>query len=289
MKEIIGWLLTIERLAAAYYREVSDTLKGEKVFSEYFRHLSDEENGHYKVMESALEYLQHHRLPPASITVDNDTKEKIETVFIRNRELLAAGDSSREKILNCLTSTELSEWNDIFIYVVNTLKEERQFMSAAAMMHQHLTSIENFVESLPEGAAYLKLFKNLPTVWKEQILIIDDDQPICDFLKKLLSHAGQIETACNGKEGLQKVGEKYYDVIISDVQMPVMDGIEFFRQAASRDPLLGQRIVFFTGSPKQEIIAFFREHDLRYLIKPAPIREIVRKVAEILPNADREP
>ena len=289
MKEIVEWLLAIEQLAGAYYREVSEALKGDATFSPFFHQLSDEENGHYKVMESALEYLKYHRLPPSSITVDQHTKEKIESVFVRNREILAARDYSKGIILDCLTAAELSEWNDIFIYVVNTLKEDREFMAAAAMMHRHMSVIENFVESLPEGVSYLKRFKNLPPVWKEQILIIDDDQPISDFLKKLLSHAGQIEIAFNGKEGLQKVKENYYDVIISDVQMPVMDGIEFFRHATSHDPQLGQRIIFFTGTPKNEIIEFFERANLRYLIKPAPIRDIVKKVAEILPAADREP
>ena len=125
-------------------------------------------------------------------------------------------------------------------------------------------------------------------MWKEQILIIDDDPGIVLFLRMLCSDMGNVETAVNGKAGLEKVKEKYFDVIISDVKMPVMDGLEFYNAASAIDPKIGQRIIFFTGAPNQAQAEFFRARQLRYLIKPAPIREIVKKVAEILPAAGRE-
>jgi CheY-like chemotaxis protein len=120
------------------------------------------------------------------------------------------------------------------------------------------------------------------------MLIIDDDAPLAQFLTRLFSDDAQIETACNGSEGLEKVKEKYFDVIISDMQMPVMDGMEFYRRAAAYDPLIGQRTLFFTGTTKPEVAEFFRKNSLRYLMKPAGIREIVKKVAEIMPDVDKE-
>ena len=288
MRDIIEWLLKIETLAGAFYKEASKRFEKDVKLSEFFLHLAEEEGSHFYAMQDALEHLQRHVVPPPAIIVDEATKGQIEGTFERNLELLRADNCGRDNVLNCTAITEFSEWNHIFMYVVNTIKEERQFMHVAAGMHHHVTDIENFLESLPEGRNHLHIVKRLPRVWKEQILIIDDELPISEFLRKLFSDIGQVETAANGRDGLAKVKEKYFDVIISDVKMPVMDGIEFYQAAAAIDPQIGQRIVFFTGTPDQAHIEFFRAKQLRYLIKPAPIREIVRKVAEIMPKADRE-
>ena len=288
IKEIVQWLLKMEWKAGAFYNEASKRLEKDERLSKFFLHLGEEEALHFQVMKGALEYLEHHVVPSSAIIVDIDTREKIEGTFERNIELLRTDNWGRDNILHCVAMTEFSEWNHIFTYAINNLKEERQFMSVAASMQHHVTEIETFLKSLPEGRSHLHIIMSLPLVWKEQILIIDDDLAIADFLRKLFSDIGQVETAVNGRDGLAKVKEKYFDVIISDVQMPVMDGIEFFRQAVAHDPQLGQRILFFTGSSKQEHVDFFGAHNLRYMRKPAPIREIVRKVSEILPQADRE-
>ena len=282
LKETIDWLLTIEHLACAFYGEVAEGFKKDEKISKFFRLLSGEEAWHAKVMESASEYLVQHTAPPFSISVDDETKEKIEIPFAKNRDLLSAGNFSRGSIMDCLATTEFSEWNDIFIYAMNSLKEEREFMPVVAKMHGHLREIEQFMESLPEGRKHLYIIKSLPRVWKEHILIIDDDQPIIEFLKKLFEHEGDVETAQNGREGLQKIKDKYFDVIISDIDMPVMDGIEFYSQASAYDPQIGKRVIFFSGFSKGEHTDFIRKNNLKYLIKPAPIREIVKKVSEIL-------
>jgi CheY-like chemotaxis protein len=197
-------------------------------------------------------------------------------------ELSAADKFSMQNVIDCLVTTEFSEWNDIFIYVVNVLAKEREFMPVAAKIHGHLKEIENFVGSLSEGQKYLYVIKSLPHVWKEHILIIDDDLLIVQFLRSLLYHEGEIETAMNGRDGLQKIKEKYFDVIISDINMPVMDGLEFYNQAFAYDPSIKERIMFLGGLPKPEQVEFFHKNNLRYLRKPAPIKEIVKNVSEIM-------
>ena len=57
------------------------------------------------------------------------------------------------------------------------------------------------------------------------ILIVDDDSEIAQYIKTELSNWYRFERACNGKEGLKMLLTGKYDLVISDVMMPEMDGI----------------------------------------------------------------
>jgi len=60
------------------------------------------------------------------------------------------------------------------------------------------------------------------------ILIIDDEKAIRKTLSEILSFEGyKVDEAGDGEEGLKKFGQKNYDVVLCDIKMPKMDGIEF--------------------------------------------------------------
>ena len=108
---------------------------------------------------------------------------------------------------------------------------------------------------------------------KKLLLVIDDDS-VAKLLQTILSTEGKIDVATNGKEGLQLVRENYYDLIISAVEMPLVDGLKFFTQAKVLSPELNKRFLFFTGAPTPDRLSFFRDENLRYLVKPSTINEI---------------
>jgi CheY-like chemotaxis protein len=282
LKETIAWLLNIEHLAGVFYREVAERFAEDEKFSKFFRHLSGEEAWHAKILERAAKSFAGHAPSDFLISVDTETREKIEGPLIKNRELLSAGNLSKENVMDCLATTEFSEWNDIFVYVIKSLGETGEFMSVSAKMQGHLREIEQFMEATPEGRERLYILKSLPRIREEHILIIDDALYITEFLSRLLRHQGRIEVAHNGRDGLRKIRERYFDVIISDISMPLMDGIEFYRHASAYDPEIGRRIMFFSASLSPEHTDFLQKNRLRYLLKPAPLREIVRSVSEIL-------
>ena len=74
--------------------------------------------------------------------------------------------------------------------------------------------------------------------------------------------------------GLEKVKENYYDLIVSAVEMALVDGLDFFNQAKEHAPDLNERFLFFTGVPTSDRISFFQDENLKYLIKPSSINEI---------------
>ncbi len=287
MQRTIEWLTNIEGLAAAFYKDVSETFREDGRISEFFSHLATEEGLHLQLMKNALNYLPGLKEKVSPFLVDSSTREKIEDAFSASGELLASGDLDRGRLLDCLVTAEFSEWNDIFVFVIRSLKEvDREFPRAAAKIQQHLREIEGFLEELPEGRKYRHVIRCLPPVWNEKILIVEDQEAVREFLGAVLKHEGAIETARDGQEALAKVKDGYFDVIFSDVGLPLMDGVEFYKKAVETDPGIGDRFLFITGRPDEKYLSFFERNNLRYLLKPASIREIKRHVDEILSRAE---
>ena len=142
--------------------------------------------------------------------------------------------------------------------------------------------IKNFLMSIPEKQKYVERFKIIPDVWKKKILIVDDYKPFVDLLSTLLGGEGVIDTANNGAEGLSKLGTTYYDAIISDVDMPTLDGISFYKEAYKNEPNIRERFIFLTGSANKTHLVFFEENALHYLKKPFEIDVLQKAVHDIL-------
>jgi two-component system nitrogen regulation response regulator NtrX len=78
----------------------------------------------------------------------------------------------------------------------------------------------------------LNIFKSMA-----DILIIDDEKAIRKTLSEILSFEGyKIDEASDGEEGLRKFRERNYDVVLCDIKMPKIDGIEFLQKAGESNP-----------------------------------------------------
>ncbi len=70
-----------------------------------------------------------------------------------------------------------------------------------------------------------------------EILIIDDEKAIRKTLSEILSFEGyKIDEAADGEEGLKKFSQKNYDIVLCDIKMPKLDGIEFLEKAREINP-----------------------------------------------------
>lgn len=79
------------------------------------------------------------------------------------------------------------------------------------------------------------------------VLVLDDDDKILRLLKIFLRQLGyNVTTALNGREGIQMMLENRFDLIIVDIQMPVVDGLEFAEEALTLWPW--EKIIFCTGN-----------------------------------------
>jgi CheY-like chemotaxis protein len=215
--------------------------------------------------------------------VDENIKAKIEEHFLKCGEEVSIGNISKKELLGALLAAESSEWNDIFLYAVNSLQaQSKELQFIAATMQAHIDRIEGYFKTLPEADDYLEVIKEIPRVWDKRILIVDDQPIILNILKAILEDLAVIETAEDGHKALSKVKGQYFDVIISDVSMPLLNGIEFYSQASKHDPDIGNRFLFYTGNPTDEYLRFFSDNNLQHLSKPAPIEQIQKSIRDML-------
>ncbi|MCK5230882.1 MAG: response regulator, partial [Desulfobulbaceae bacterium] len=73
------------------------------------------------------------------------------------------------------------------------------------------------------------------TTEKNRVLLVDDDQVLRELLADLLSGNGyEVEEAANGLEALERVESRHYDHVITDLNMPEMDGLSFLKEVGKK-------------------------------------------------------
>lgn len=283
MEDLVAWLIHIEHLAGSFYRNAANACRGNEQLAGFLGRLADEEAWHGRIMENIADYLEKNRNVLSDIALDEAAKNRIETPFRESVGGGGPGPPGSKRIIDCVVAAEFSEWNDIFVYVMNTVKEAgKDFAFTASKMQAHKRHIERFLEGFPEGRESLQAMRRLPSVWQPRILVVEDYEGVREFLSAVLSAEGVVDTAENGKEALERTEQRYYDLIVSDMDMPVMNGIEFYDAASVTDPLLADRFLVLTGNPTDRIAEFIGKHGLRYLRKPMQLQDLTGAVKGLL-------
>jgi two-component system, cell cycle response regulator CpdR len=114
-----------------------------------------------------------------------------------------------------------------------------------------------------------------------RILLAEDDDSLRGFLARALERAGYEVVACaDGDDAAARLDE-VWDLLLTDIVMPGMDGIEVARQAAARHP--GLRIMFITGFAAVALAAGdAAPPGAKVLSKPIHLREIVSEVERMI-------
>ena len=87
-----------------------------------------------------------------------------------------------------------------------------------------------------------------PVVRRGRVLVVDDEEMICLTLSRVLSHTHDVHTNTHPREALARiVGGERFDVILCDLMMPELSGMELYEAVREVDPEQAERIVFLTG------------------------------------------
>ena len=118
----------------------------------------------------------------------------------------------------------------------------------------------------------------------DKILIIDDEKELSDVLKKYLELKGySVTTAYNGKDGIAQAKKDGYSIIIADIQLPDINGVEVIRAIEKLDDKVKFLIITgysITGEVSDLIESSKRVHG--YIFKPFKPDHLEEKLKEIL-------
>lgn len=115
-----------------------------------------------------------------------------------------------------------------------------------------------------------------------RILIIEDDQRLADIIKRGLEEQGfQTRVAWDGKTGLQLFQTEDFDLVISDIILPEINGLEVCKKIRSLRPSLPVLMLTALGSTDDKVEGFDAGAD-DYLVKPFEFRELLARIKALM-------
>ena len=124
----------------------------------------------------------------------------------------------------------------------------------------------------------LEAFKGL------RVLVVEDEPALAVAVSEALEDAGfTVDRAGDGEEGLTRLTEANYDLIVCDLKMPRIDGMQFYRAMAAATPALARRVIFVTGDVAgTDAERFLEETACRWLSKPFRLGDLLRAARDTL-------
>ena len=133
-----------------------------------------------------------------------------------------------------------------------------------------------------------------PNASQRTILVVDDEAEIREALAEILTSAQhRVVTASSGREALERMAAEHYDVILTDIRMPDLDGRALYREIERRWPGQVGRVVFVTGDTLATALREFVAESGRPVIEkpflPSEVRRVVAELAEreVAPHGER--
>ena len=122
----------------------------------------------------------------------------------------------------------------------------------------------------------------------QRILVIDDDPAVTSVLKRGLSYEGfAVDTAGSGEEGLATARDRPPDLVILDVMMPGLDGLEVLRRLRAADPQIPILMLTARDAPADQVAGLGQGAD-DYVVKPFAFEVLVARVRASLRRREAE-
>ncbi|MBX2895723.1 MAG: response regulator transcription factor [Cyclobacteriaceae bacterium] len=121
---------------------------------------------------------------------------------------------------------------------------------------------------------------NKPT---QKVLVVDDEEPILELLKYNLEKQGyDVRTAADGQQAVDQAKKFHPDLVLLDIMMPKMDGVEACRQIRAIPEMVNTFIVFLTARAEEysEVAAFDVGAD-DYILKPIKPRALMSRISAL--------
>jgi PAS domain S-box-containing protein len=122
------------------------------------------------------------------------------------------------------------------------------------------------------------------TLSRARILVVDDDTIVQEFLTEMLGEEGhEVEIIANGDDALERLKSEDYDVILLDIKLPGMSGIELYEYMQNNLESSAKKVVFITGDVMgQETMDFLSRTTAPYIPKPFDTEQLKNDIDRIL-------
>ena len=119
-----------------------------------------------------------------------------------------------------------------------------------------------------------------------RILVVDDEPDVRELVELLLAAPSrQIDGADGGRAALERLARHSYDLVVSDLRMPEVDGVQIYR-AVQDQPAPRPALLFMSGfTNAAEFVPFLQETGTPVVAKPFDVPELRRAVARLLGEA----
>ena len=118
----------------------------------------------------------------------------------------------------------------------------------------------------------------------KRVLVVEDERLIAGLLTDMLMSDGhEVDAVHTGRAALERLAEHAYDLIVSDLRMPVLDGRGLYRELEVKHPEMLRRILFVTGSALDSgNVEFLKLARVPWLAKPFTMNELHRLTQKVL-------
>jgi len=283
MDSIITWLIGVETSAANLYEEAAIVFRGDEDFSRFLSQMAVEEREHVKLLQKASAAISDSEMKRASFYFGDDFRDKIEAPFSRALRLSKDGTLTKNAMVNVVADAEFSEWNELLLYtldLLNVLDEEVQ--QAMLDFKKHRMRAQEYIASLPGGDSVILRVQRLTRPGGKRVLIVEDNLSVARMLEALAMDQVEVIIARDGQEGISCIQQRHFDLIISEIDLPKINGVEMYKQALEKNPNIGSRFIFFTGTENPEHLDFVRSTNTLMLPKPSPVKLICEKMNDVL-------
>ena len=162
-------------------------------------------------------------------------------------------------------------------------KYQKRLLAEGNSIEYYCTFCQGRQNWLPVQMADLTETSTPASTEGKRILVVDDDDLTVILLRKVLETWNvQVEVAENGQEALAKLPSGNYDLMICDIRMPGMTGLELFQQIQENSYLPPERILFLTGDTSPAIKEFLNSSGCYYLYKPLQFLDFCEQVQALL-------
>jgi CheY-like chemotaxis protein len=122
------------------------------------------------------------------------------------------------------------------------------------------------------------------SIERPQVLVVDDEAIIAQLIADVLGAEGyDVDTAPHGRAALEHLERRTYDLILSDLRMPELDGLGLYRELAQRRPDLLRRFVFISGTSEHtDYQGFLDDVTVPILTKPFDMNDLQQVAKDIL-------